>query len=236
MYLQYALIYDTIMSTTHDYSNNFELFFKNTKLIKFCLNAKMQETHNIYCDNLIYDPNIRKKLTHYFLCRIDSVLDHLCQPNFTPTQLYSLISGYSVTSNSITSLANLSGKIQDTNNYLSDHLVRGMYGAQFIQNMKTYIICTPGLFNVYTIDDKFIEGFCKYIESLISNNPNNSVLQHQLLAAHDIHELLTAININNGIRYHEHASIAIKITESNIESIQFPKKDLQFYLQGMVQK
>jgi hypothetical protein len=163
-------------------------------------------------------------------------MDHLWQPNFTPTQLYSLISGYSVTSSCTTSLANLSGKIQDTNSYLSDYLVRGIYGAQFIQNMKTHIICTPGLFNVYTIDDKFIEGFCKRIESLISNSPNNYVLQHQLLAARDIHELLSAINANNSIRYHEHASIAIKITESSIESIQFPKKDLPFYLQGLIQK
>lgn len=229
-------MYDTIISTTYDYSNNFELFFKNTKLIKFCLNAKMQETHNVYCDSLVYDPNIRKKLTHYFLCRIDSVMDHLWQPNFTPNQLYSLISGYSVTSSCTTSLANLSGKIQDTNSYLSDYLVRGIYGAQFIQNMKTHIICTPGLFNVYTIDDKFIEGFCKHIESLISNSPNNYALQHQLLAARDIHELLSAINANNSIRYHEHASIAIKITESSVESIQFPKKDLSFYLQGLIQK
>jgi hypothetical protein len=89
---------------------------------------------------------------------------------------------------------------------------------------------------VYTLDDKFIEGFCKYIESLISSSPNNYILQRQLLAARDIHELLLAINDNNSIRYHEHASIAIKITESSIESIQFSKKDLQFYLQGMVQK
>ncbi len=63
---QFVNEYEQIISTFHDYKNNFELLFKQAVVLKFSVNAKMLTVSHIHCDNLLVDADLNKKLEHFF--------------------------------------------------------------------------------------------------------------------------------------------------------------------------
>jgi len=229
-YVQFVNEYEQIISIVHDYKNNFELFFKQATVLKFSVNAKTLDVSHIYCNSLLIDAALNKKLEHFFLCKINTALVDLMQQSSNSNRLYSLLVGYSLTKQPASDLLWLGAPLSVQNTYLSDTCVNGMLQAQYFQNMKAYLICKQDAYTVLQVSAGFWDGFYSHIETLLQTHPQNNLLHQQLKAAKNINTLMKTLSNFNMHKSHNHAALGIKFNETSIEATQFAPSYLKNWL------
>ena len=224
--MDFADVYNFMLNTPCEYSNNFELFFKNVRVVKFCIDAGSHTVKNFcYNSNIIYDPDLVKKFNHYFLCQIGGSLGVL--ENLAPSRYYTHLCGYSITKQLVVQLALNNQPFQSYSTQISDALVNGTWQAQFLQNSRIYVGCKQNSLMDFAVSPNFFKGFYTHIDNLLKANPQNALLKEQLLAAQNLHDLMTTLSKLQTKNNLEHAQIITKISDHAAESWQGPLPILQ---------
>lgn len=217
-----------------EYSNQFFYSFKNTKVLSFVFNGLNASISNIEISTALYDPNLKKKIMHYYLHEVYQGFNQFfeSQNKIKKIQSCVIVTGYTLTTRAAIQLNNEILPVINLN------CVGVMPGVthQFLTQIETFLITSKySSWQEILLSEKFIEGFNAHINFILNNSNLSLELRNQLEASTSLAEICTNLaKLHYG--YSPNLKIIFNANNALIDAYQVDSSMVESKIKTLIQK